>query len=516
MSIKGLRKVYRDGVTAVTNLDLELADGAFFGLLGPNGAGKTTLIGSVCNIVRPTAGELTVFGHDYRTREARRLIGLAEQEINVDRFLSVRQLLVYHAGYHGIGRKTAVRRADELLETVRPRSTRPTGRAYELSGGMQRRLVLARALIHQPRLLILDEPTAGVDVALRSEIWRLVKGLNAAGTTILLTTHYLQEAETLCDEIALIAAGRIVDRGSAASLRHRYQARDISEVYDRVIDCGGRLVSDTDVKHLTPYDEPFEAERAPFLWLAEREVLRFLNIWPYAIAGPVLSTILFVIVFGSALGHRVAPIDGVAYGQFIVPGLFAQAILTVGFVNGTTSLFEARRDKYINDVFASPLRWWEINAALVTGGVVRGFIVGAGVLAIARAAHRTPAVVARPFVFVFGTLAVLLVAGQIGVIAGSLAKSLDHVYSMESIILLPLGFLGGVFYSVAAAAPRLGRAQPDQSRSSGWSRWSGSVVLGHADVGAGVRAGRGVGAGGGPVGLVGGHLRHESTQGLKT
>ena len=144
------------------------------------------------------------------------MIGLAEQEINVDRFLSIRQLLVYHAGYHGIGRKTAVRRADELLQLFRL-DHKADGRAYELSGGMQRRLVLARALIHQPRLLILDEPTAGVDVELRSEIWRLVKGLNAAGTTILLTTHYLQEAETLCDEIALIVAGRIVDRGSAAS-----------------------------------------------------------------------------------------------------------------------------------------------------------------------------------------------------------------------------------------------------------------------------------------------------------
>ena len=162
------------------------------------------------------------------------MIGLAEQEINVDRFLSIRQLLVYHAGYHGIGRKTAVRRADELLQLFRL-DHKADGRAYELSGGMQRRLVLARALIHQPRLLILDEPTAGVDVELRSEIWRLVKGLNATGTTILLTTHYLQEAETLCDEIALILAGRIVDQGSAAFLRDRYEARDISEVYDRVI-----------------------------------------------------------------------------------------------------------------------------------------------------------------------------------------------------------------------------------------------------------------------------------------
>ena len=234
LSIKGLRKVYADGFVAVPDLDLQLDDGAFFGLLGPNGAGKTTLIGSVCNIVKPTSGALAVFGHDYRTREARRLIGLAEQEINVDRFLSVRQLLIYHAGYHGIGRKTAVARADELLALFRLES-KADGRAYELSGGMQRRLVIARALMHQPRLLILDEPTAGVDVELRAEIWGFISRLNAAGTTILLTTHYLEEAEALCDEIAVIRAGRIMDRGSAASLRDRYEARDISEVYARVI-----------------------------------------------------------------------------------------------------------------------------------------------------------------------------------------------------------------------------------------------------------------------------------------
>jgi ABC-2 type transport system permease protein len=202
---------------------------------------------------------------------------------------------------------------------------------------------------------------------------------------------------------------------------------------------------------IRPYDEPFHAERPPIVWLIEREILRFLNIWQYSIAGPVLSTILFVVVFGSVLGRHVDPTDGVPYGQFIVGGLFAQAILNVGFFNGTTSLFEARRDKYINDVFASPLRWWEINAALVAGGIARGVIVGAGVLAIGL--PLTHGGVARPFVFVFGTLGVLVVAAQTGVIAGSLAKSLDHVYAMESIVLLPLGFLGGIFYSVRQLPP---------------------------------------------------------------
>jgi ABC-2 type transport system permease protein len=210
-------------------------------------------------------------------------------------------------------------------------------------------------------------------------------------------------------------------------------------------------MSAVDTPTIRPYDEPFHAERPPILWLIEREVLRFVNIWHYSIAGPVLSTILFIVVFGSVLGRHVDPTDGVPYGQFILGGLFAQAILNVGFFNGTTSLFEARRDKYINDVFASPLRWWEINAALVTGGIARGVIVGAGVLAIGM--PLTHGGVARPFVFVFGTLGVLVVAAQTGVIAGSLAKSLDHVYAMESIVLLPLGFLGGIFYSVHQLPP---------------------------------------------------------------
>jgi len=234
LEVTDLTKVYADGFRAVGDLDLRIPDGAVFGLLGPNGAGKTTLIGSVCNLVRPTSGSIRIFGLDHRDRAARRLVGLAEQEINVDGFLSIRQGLIYHAGYFGLGRAEATRRADEALELF-GLSTKARSSIRDLSGGMQRRLVLARALLHRPRLLILDEPTAGVDVDLRAEIWRLVRTINAAGTTILLTTHYLEEAEALCDEIALIRGGGIVDHGSAAVLQGRYGAASVADLYSRVL-----------------------------------------------------------------------------------------------------------------------------------------------------------------------------------------------------------------------------------------------------------------------------------------
>jgi ABC-2 type transport system ATP-binding protein len=232
--VRGLRKTYPGGLRALDDLDLTIPAGSLFGLLGPNGAGKTTLIGSVCNLVRTDAGSLQVFGHGSGTREARSLVGLAEQDINVDRFLTIRQVLVYHGGYHGLGRREASRRADEALDLLGLRS-KAGATAPELSGGMQRRLVLARALLNRPQLLILDEPTAGVDVDLRAEIWRLVRTLNAAGTTILLTTHYLEEAEALCDEIALIRSGRVVDTGTPAALSQQYDAGSLADLYHRVL-----------------------------------------------------------------------------------------------------------------------------------------------------------------------------------------------------------------------------------------------------------------------------------------
>ena len=230
LSVQGLTKTYAGGFTAVSNLDLEIERGRFFGLLGPNGAGKTTLIGSVCNLVIPSAGQIRVFGHDHRTREARHLVGLAEQDVNLDRFLSISEILVFHAGYHGMGRRDARLRARELMDLFRL-TDKARSAPNELSGGMQRRVLFARALMHRPALLILDEPTAGIDVELRAELWQFISRLHAEGTTVLLTTHYLEEAEALCDEIALLRAGRIIARGSAARLRAHYGADDIAGVY---------------------------------------------------------------------------------------------------------------------------------------------------------------------------------------------------------------------------------------------------------------------------------------------
>jgi len=226
----GWRRRGTGGLLALEGLDLAVPDGEFFGLLGPNGAGKTTLISAVCNLIRITSGEIEVFGHRHHTLEARRLIGLAEQDVNLDRFLDVEETLLYHGGYYGMTRRHALARAHEMMDVFDLRA-KATTRAPKLSGGMRRRLLLARALMHEPRLVILDEPTAGVDFELRMELWRYIRRLHGQGTTILLTTHYLEEAEELCEDIALIRDGRLVARDSAPGLRAAYNADSLADVY---------------------------------------------------------------------------------------------------------------------------------------------------------------------------------------------------------------------------------------------------------------------------------------------
>jgi ABC-2 type transport system ATP-binding protein len=236
LKIEKLRKTYSNGLLALDGISLEVQAGRFFGLLGPNGAGKTTLINSVVSLARPDSGRVEVFGRDAHRefREARRMIGVSPQEMNLDKFLTVEEVLLYHAGYYGVEKRKARERTEELLERFGLVGKRKD-RVNTLSGGMKRRVMFARALMHDPEILFLDEPTAGVDIELRYSLWEYIRELNRGGLTILLTTHYLEEAEELCEEIALINDGKIAAQDTSAGLKARYGARSVEEVYLKVM-----------------------------------------------------------------------------------------------------------------------------------------------------------------------------------------------------------------------------------------------------------------------------------------
>ncbi len=232
LSVRDLVKRYPTGMEALKGVSLEIGSGEFFGLLGPNGAGKSTMIHCVTGLARPTSGRIEIFGHDAvnHYRAAREAVALAPQEINLDMFLTLEETLDLHGGYFGMSRADRRERAAELLDAFSL-----TGKRHErtrtLSGGMKGRLILARALMHRPRLLILDEPTAGVDIELRLELWQYIERINREGTSIMLTTHYLEEAERLCDRIAFINHGEIAAQGTIPELTARYGVGTLEDAY---------------------------------------------------------------------------------------------------------------------------------------------------------------------------------------------------------------------------------------------------------------------------------------------
>lgn len=219
LSIRGLTKTYRNGVQALRGIDLDVEEGDFFALLGPNGAGKTTAIGVIMSLVTKSGGAVSVFGHDIDDSldRAKSCIGLVPQEINFNQFEKVFTIIVNQAGFYGIPRGLARERAEKYLRQLQLWDKRDSI-ARSLSGGMKRRLMIARALVHEPRLLILDEPTAGVDIEIRRSMWTFLRAINEQGTTIILTTHYLEEAESLCRHIAIIDGGRIIENDTMAGV----------------------------------------------------------------------------------------------------------------------------------------------------------------------------------------------------------------------------------------------------------------------------------------------------------
>ena len=222
LSIRKLTKTYKNGPTAIKSIDLDVEQGDFFALLGPNGAGKSTTIGVITSLITKTSGQVEIFGVDLdsHAEQAKAFLGLVPQEFNFNGFEQVRHILITQAGYYGIKAKDAAPRVDKLLHQLGLWDKRTTP-ARSLSGGMKRRLMIARALVHDPKLLILDEPTAGVDIELRRSMWTFLQDINAKGTTIILTTHYLEEAENLCRNIAIIDHGKIIENTDMKSLLNR-------------------------------------------------------------------------------------------------------------------------------------------------------------------------------------------------------------------------------------------------------------------------------------------------------
>ena len=270
LNIKNLQKTYKNGTNALKGVDLTVTEGDFFALLGPNGAGKSTVIGIICSLVNKSSGQVEVFGKNQETDSAdvRMHIGLVPQEFNFNIFEPVGEILINQAGYYGINRHEASIRAEKYLKQLDLWPKRFV-MAKELSGGMKRRLMIARALMHRPKLLILDEPTAGVDIEIRRSMWEFLKQINSEGTTIILTTHYLEEAENLCNNIAIIDDGVTIEQTQMRTLLDRLHIETfvlyLSGEITSIPDCGDYAVRqvdgttlEVDIKHDQNISDVFE------------------------------------------------------------------------------------------------------------------------------------------------------------------------------------------------------------------------------------------------------------------
>ena len=371
LSIRALTKTYANGFTALKGIDLDVQQGDFFALLGPNGAGKSTTIGIITSLINKTGGKVRVCGIDIDEdfAAAKSCIGLVPQEINLNIFEQPIEIVVNQAGYYGIERREAYVRAERYLKQLNLWDKRHD-QARTLSGGMKRRLMIARALVHEPKLLILDEPTAGVDIEIRRSMWEFLRAINANGTTIILTTHYLEEAESLCRNIAIIDEGRLVENTSMKGLlktlntetfvldlrlpilvlpelpMHRLQLIDDHTLEVQIsrdqpvnklfADLSGHGIEVLSMRNKTNRLEQLfvhlvngigadamtlREKYIAFKTLLIKEVMRFARIWIQTILPPMITTALYFIIFGKLIGAQIGPMEGFRYIDYIVPGL---------------------------------------------------------------------------------------------------------------------------------------------------------------------------------------------------
>jgi len=483
--------------TALDRIDLDIRRGEVFALLGPNGAGKTTLISLVAGTSLATEGSVEVLGHDVVRdyRFTRRAVGLVPQEINFDPFFTVEETLKFQAGYFGV--RLAGERIEEILGNLGLLDKRRAN-TRSLSGGMKRRLLIAKALVHRPPVLFLDEPTAGVDVELRRDLWGYVKRLSEEGTTVVLTTHYLEEAEELADRIGVIKNGRllVVEDKKELIARHSKQAvrvqlaaplRDLpaslqlagasiaQEGNELVLapqarletvmlgllhaqaPAGGSIEQPAPGNGATALERPAPPPPEPAepglgtRTLYRKEVTRFLRVPGQTILSPLITTALYFIVFGWSLGGRLREVEGVPYIRFLVPGLVMLGIINNAFLNTSSSMFIMKLQGTIVDLLVTPLSYLEILAAFLAAGTTRALLVG--FLTWMTAAFFVGPVVPHPLEAILAGALVSIAFAAAGLIVALWADKFEQVNFIPTFVITPLAFLGGVFYSAAMLPP---------------------------------------------------------------
>ncbi len=479
--------------TALDRVTLDIRRGEVFALLGPNGAGKTTLISLVAGTSLATEGTVEVLGHDVVSdyRFTRRAVGLVPQEINFDPFFTVEETLRFQAGYFGVRLTNA--RVEEILRNLGLLDKRHAN-TRQLSGGMKRRLLIAKALVHSPPVLFLDEPTAGVDVELRRDLWTYVKRLASEGTTVVLTTHYLEEAEELADRIGVIKNGRllVVEEKRTLIARHSKQevrlplALPLRELPASLEMSGASLADEgralilapkarletviLDLLHAptplevdvlkngaTALERPAPPPSPPsepglgMRTLYRKEVTRFLRVPGQTILSPLITTALYFIVFGWSLGGQLREVEGVPYIRFLVPGLVMLGIINNAFLNTSSSLFIMKLQGTMVDLLVTPLTYLEILTAFIAAGTTRALLVGT--LTWVTAAFFVGPFVPHPLEAIVTAALVSIAFAAAGLLVGLWAEKFEQVNFIPTFVITPLAFLGGVFYSAAMLPP---------------------------------------------------------------
>ena len=492
ISIQDLTKTYKGGFTALKNVSLDIAEGEILALLGPNGAGKTTLISIVCGLVNPTSGAVTVGGHDIITdyRAARELIGLVPQELKTEAFETVWSTVTFSRGLFGKPPNPGF--VTKILDDLSLTDKRDN-MMMQLSGGMKRRVMIAKALSHEPKILFLDEPSAGVDVELRKGMWAVVERLRESGVTIILTTHYIEEAEEIADRVAIIDKGQIVVVDEKAALMRRMgkkhlsvalaepisapppamagfdmelseDGRTLTYIYDRLSAPDGvasfmRALARGGAALQRPRhraEQPrrnfcrsgagaavnYYSIRAIYIY----EMARTRRTLMGSVLSPVISTTLYFVVFGSAIGSRIDTVQGVDYGAFLVPGLMMFTLLTQSVSNASFGIYFPRFVGTIYELLSAPVSPYEALIGYVGAAATKSLIIS--FIILATAGFFVPLEIQNPALMLLFLVLTAVTFCLLGFIIGIWAENFEQLQLVPLLIITPLVFLGGTFYSI--------------------------------------------------------------------